>query len=266
MSAAPLGHVALDPAPAPAGAVDAPAVDAPAARAAAVVTMLVAALVAKLCELFRQLDERTWGATPACLAPLPDRLHDLTQRWWLQYLDRYRAAGPEGDPTRVDPVQFWPDRIQMALILLVATMSVATRHDRTAAEAEAAWNATRRVAGRWAFMLVFRELTFAATRLPSPVLQPRPWGSRTLYDLQISGHSFSYAVLAWAARTWCPRHRWLHHVTKALEVVGYTASIVSREHYTSDVLIAIVLSYGWILQPDPLVPRPAPGARDRMAH
>lgn len=72
-----------------------------------------------------------------------------------------------------------------------------------------------------------RALTLSLTDYPPPVVRESIWAGR---DLMFSGHTL---VLFSFAR--CP-------VTYALAATGAAVSTLSREHYTSDVVVSVVVT------------------------
>lgn len=99
---------------------------------------------------------------------------------------------------------------------------------------------------RTAILFVLRFIVNYVTQLPSPVQCPRPIGSPTMTDLAISGHTILFVVLA---ETTCgTASSPLKWISRLLVFVGAISSTMTREHYTSDVLLAAFLAYTFVLK------------------
>ena len=80
--------------------------------------------------------------------------------------------------------------------------------------------------------LAIRAFTCSATRLPTPVPK-EPW--RSQHDLMFSGHTVCFMALADVINgTFGAVVRWVFPVTL----------ILARQHYTSDVLVAMAIFHG----------------------
>ena len=64
-------------------------------------------------------------------------------------------------------------------------------------------------------------------------------------DLLFSGHTLIMVVCAWTFTYYLPNNKkWIGYIPKFLAVVGMVCMVISRGHYSIDVIFAYWLSIG----------------------
>ena len=99
----------------------------------------------------------------------------------------------------------------------------------------------------YALLLLLRGLTFSATRMPPPRPDCEAYRVGSLYlggcsDMMYSGHTTLLTLSALFLCAYAAPSAWLRAGVAVYFVIALALLVLTRHHYTSDILVAIFLS------------------------
>jgi len=164
--------------------------------------------------------------------------------WLPAYISRARAPMATPLPDLVHAVfpRLWmhvPD-VALTTCLVVSLLMVYTTFPVWGTQNFAAAMRMQGYIARACTCLMVRALTVSVTTLPAVI--PQMSGTIGGHDLNFSGHTIAFQAIAdcWSETSAVPS--WVCFVVKWL--VPWTATL-SRQHYTSDVIVAMAVYWRW---------------------